>query len=471
MLGLRAVDLVAEYTGHPYDAVLGMYFAEARMYDAADRRFVAVDPVKGSVANAATLAQYTYVLDNPLKYVDPWGLLSVTYGNGDIAYSISQSGEFLLDFDYGVTRLQSAKGNIVRISRSLTKDHLFYNISYNSANVSTGVLFDSDKSVSATTRGITYGVGSMILGTPLNDKYTGAIQYPLVTYDYFAKIVCRISSGSILGPSIIFDSLDEAYEYMDMYLVGKLKDGVLVDKAVQYAAWYGPINSVADFVTGEFAGSKNSTKFDGEILGWTNYWNSKIQQNPGRYVGQTMIRAEVVKAMIAQESSMGTATSKNAQRDIMQTLVPGDYAVWYAAGLNPLELGRFHTEPGVSGRYNAIDAIRPDGSLTHWEIVGSFNASDLKDSAAFGASGIGLLQDVVYVGGGKNGQERLYDQRNVTNRMSIAVGTGYLAWKINGAANGRGSESKGIYGYGTGADYVGVINMYLRQLRVSELNA
>jgi RHS repeat-associated protein len=75
MLGMRSVSLVSEYTGHPYDPVLGMYFAEARMYDAADRRFAAMDPVKGTVRQPATLAQYAYVQDNPLNWVDPLGLL------------------------------------------------------------------------------------------------------------------------------------------------------------------------------------------------------------------------------------------------------------------------------------------------------------------------------------------------------------------------------------------------------------
>jgi RHS repeat-associated protein len=77
MLGFRAVDLVAEYTGHPYDNVLSAYFAEARMYDAADRRFLAADIVKGTVTNPLTMVPYTYVLDNPLKYVDPLGLDAV----------------------------------------------------------------------------------------------------------------------------------------------------------------------------------------------------------------------------------------------------------------------------------------------------------------------------------------------------------------------------------------------------------
>jgi RHS repeat-associated protein len=76
MLGFRAVDLVAEYTGHPYDNVLSAYFAEARMYDAADRRFLAADPIKGTVTNPLTLVPYTYVLDNPMKYVDLLGLIS-----------------------------------------------------------------------------------------------------------------------------------------------------------------------------------------------------------------------------------------------------------------------------------------------------------------------------------------------------------------------------------------------------------
>ena len=35
---------------HPTDRALGLYFAQARMYDAGDRRFMAVDPVKGAIS-------------------------------------------------------------------------------------------------------------------------------------------------------------------------------------------------------------------------------------------------------------------------------------------------------------------------------------------------------------------------------------------------------------------------------------
>ena len=65
-MGLRMLDLVQEYTGHPYDQVLGLYYAKARMYDAADRRFMATDPVKGEISNPQLLVRYTNVPNNPL---------------------------------------------------------------------------------------------------------------------------------------------------------------------------------------------------------------------------------------------------------------------------------------------------------------------------------------------------------------------------------------------------------------------
>ena len=75
-MGVRELDLVQNYTGHPYDMVLGIYYARARIYDAEGRRFMAVDPVMGDIRNPQSLVQYTYCLNNPIKYVDPTGLWS-----------------------------------------------------------------------------------------------------------------------------------------------------------------------------------------------------------------------------------------------------------------------------------------------------------------------------------------------------------------------------------------------------------
>ena len=72
--GKRELDLVKRYATHDYDAVLGMYYAKARFYDAENRRFAAVDPVKGEIINPLTMVQYIYVLDNPVIHTDRSGM-------------------------------------------------------------------------------------------------------------------------------------------------------------------------------------------------------------------------------------------------------------------------------------------------------------------------------------------------------------------------------------------------------------
>ena len=50
-------------------------FCAAKLRDAGDRRFTQVDPVKGNIVEPMTMTPYIYVVDNPLKYVDPDGKL------------------------------------------------------------------------------------------------------------------------------------------------------------------------------------------------------------------------------------------------------------------------------------------------------------------------------------------------------------------------------------------------------------
>jgi RHS repeat-associated protein len=54
--------------------VLGVYYAKARMYDAADKRWMAQDSIRGTVTWPLTLNRYVYVIDNPIRYIDPSGL-------------------------------------------------------------------------------------------------------------------------------------------------------------------------------------------------------------------------------------------------------------------------------------------------------------------------------------------------------------------------------------------------------------
>lgn len=56
------------YTGHPYDKALGIYFAEARFYDPQTKSFMAVDPDKDGNN------WYQYCGSNPVNYWDPTGM-------------------------------------------------------------------------------------------------------------------------------------------------------------------------------------------------------------------------------------------------------------------------------------------------------------------------------------------------------------------------------------------------------------
>lgn len=60
----------ATFTGHIYDTTLDIYFAEARFYDATNRTWMAMDPIKDG------LNWYQYAFSNPTTYWDPTGMFA-----------------------------------------------------------------------------------------------------------------------------------------------------------------------------------------------------------------------------------------------------------------------------------------------------------------------------------------------------------------------------------------------------------
>ena len=87
--GQRELDLVKEYATHDFDAVLNMYYAKARFYDADNRRFTAVDPIldpsrydlREYVTDPMQLVQTLYVKDNAVSWIDPYGLWTLAFGS------------------------------------------------------------------------------------------------------------------------------------------------------------------------------------------------------------------------------------------------------------------------------------------------------------------------------------------------------------------------------------------------------
>ena len=64
----------ATFTGHIYDPVLDIYFAEARFYDVTNRTWIAMDPIKDG------LNWYQYTESNPQNYFDPDGTSAILVG-------------------------------------------------------------------------------------------------------------------------------------------------------------------------------------------------------------------------------------------------------------------------------------------------------------------------------------------------------------------------------------------------------
>jgi RHS repeat-associated protein len=109
-----------QFTGHERDSESGMDYMLARYYEGTLGRFLSVDPVMmatRAIRRPARWNRYTYVLDNPLKFVDPNGeetevaIGRATNNNGYGHIAIIQDGlvysqgtEYSGKKDWGVPR-------------------------------------------------------------------------------------------------------------------------------------------------------------------------------------------------------------------------------------------------------------------------------------------------------------------------------------------------------------------------------
>ena len=68
-----AIDVPYKYTGKELDASTGLYYYEARYYDATLARFISADTIVPNPRDPQSFNRYSYVENNPLKYIDPTG--------------------------------------------------------------------------------------------------------------------------------------------------------------------------------------------------------------------------------------------------------------------------------------------------------------------------------------------------------------------------------------------------------------
>jgi len=85
------------YTGHLNDTDLGLTYMQARYYDPVIGRFYSNDPV-GFIGTVDTFNRYSYVGNNPYKYIDPTGMTKKEGSNSFCGvtgcdYSYSSGGD------------------------------------------------------------------------------------------------------------------------------------------------------------------------------------------------------------------------------------------------------------------------------------------------------------------------------------------------------------------------------------------
>ncbi len=83
------------FAGHRYDRSTGLIYMGARYYDPALGRFISPDPTVPELGNPQSLNRYSYVENNPVTFIDPYGLekVIIVYGTYNDTNSFRAAAE------------------------------------------------------------------------------------------------------------------------------------------------------------------------------------------------------------------------------------------------------------------------------------------------------------------------------------------------------------------------------------------
>lgn len=298
-----------------------------------------------------------------------------------------------------------------------------------------------------------------------------------------STLLCRRGGRitiEISGQSIVGFRLEEALQIMEEYLQGEVSEemlGIVIPWIAENCGL-----TVNDMITGEFSqkdAHKRSLNYDDQIIAWTYYWNCKWKKkreegkeeennSKNQYVFE--IDPNIVKAMIAQESSFGLndELAKNPTRNVMQSLAAGNAPLWIAANINPYDNGMF--APGGPISYEMLNGKKEkDGDL----VVDDFFKYADDDEWLSGErskylfNDITIIKDVIKVDEDDEEGRYMVVFDNVTTNMSISIGVGTLAGKISKA----GGIAEGVKAYNGEGDpnYLGNINKHLSDMGCEQL--
>lgn len=268
------------------------------------------------------------------------------------------------------------------------------------------------------------------------------------------------------GQSIEVMNLEIALDKMTQYLRGENISEEELNEIIAYVAGSCGLE-VNEMIQGQFSEGTDkdaynrSQMYDNQIIAWTYYWNKKIKNE---FTYQFEITPNIVKAMIAQESSFGSDDinkARNPSRNVMQSLSTGNSTVWIASGINPYDNNMFSFGDSIS--YKMLDGtIGMDGSLPIDNLYKLTNKEFNKEREKMHFEDFDILKNIFEV---DNNGKYMVVFENVTVNMSIATGVGLLAYKIE--------DNKDIYTgleqYNTKGSYVAVINNHLEDMGAKKI--
>lgn len=124
------------YTGEPYDPVLRGVYLRTRYYEPRSGRFAVPDAFPALAFLPHSLNRYTYADNNPLRYIDPWGLIGAP-PTADYGYDVTTS---VMEMVLGYTRaiVSAAEEHKVPpelVAAIITKEQMGWNFFNNGTEV------------------------------------------------------------------------------------------------------------------------------------------------------------------------------------------------------------------------------------------------------------------------------------------------------------------------------------------------
>ncbi len=133
-MNYSGLDKVADYTGHTYDRVLEQYFAQARMYDPVNKRFISEDTYKGELEDPLSLHRYAYVHNNPLIYIDPSGNKKYPHPEDSTRMIEIEDSAFLEELRIQLPHIMTLRDNSDEYWKQRSKFGKAFRVVYNDKN-------------------------------------------------------------------------------------------------------------------------------------------------------------------------------------------------------------------------------------------------------------------------------------------------------------------------------------------------